>query len=258
MKTGGQYLQLDAIEVTTPRTNNSHPAIAYTTSQWTTSGNRAAGDVQDDVKYATANGAALDYTFTGTGIDLIGPAEGTTSVSIYIDNVLVSSVNCTDAGYIQQVALASVTNLPPGQHVLKVVKTGGQYLQIDALQVRAPRINNEGGGLVYSSYQWSTSGNRNAGDFQNDVTYTTATGAYVQFTFTGTGADVIGPVQDVTTADIFIDGALVATIDRNDPEYTAQVALASVRGLAPGTHVLKVVKTGGTYLQIDAVQVRLG
>ncbi len=257
VKTGGQYLQLDALEVRTPRANNSDSAIAYSSGQWTAVGNRGAGDFQDDVTYATANGASFEYAFSGTGVDVIAPVHNTTSADVYIDGTLVASVNRTDPAYVPQVTLASITNLSPGQHVLKVVKTGGQYLQLDALLVRAPRVNNTASGLVFSSNQWTTVGNRNSGDFQNDVTYATANGAWLEYTFTGTGVDVIGPAQDVTQATVLIDGVQVATINRSDTGYSAQVALASVRNLTPGTHVVRVVKTGGTYFQVDAMQIFL-
>jgi hypothetical protein len=119
------------------RVNNSASGITYTAAnQWTAAGNRGAGDYMDDVKYASVNGASFQYTFTGTGVDFIGPASGLTQADVYIDGVKVQTINRTDPTYVAQTVLARVNGLSSGQHTLRVVKTGGPYLQLDAIDVR--------------------------------------------------------------------------------------------------------------------------
>lgn len=119
-----------------PRINNTSGGFTYSLAgQWGTSSNRGAGDYSDDVAYATANGASFEYAFTGTGIDYIGPASGLTMAEVYLDGAKVQTINRTDAGYAPQVVLAHLTGLSNGSHTLKVVKTGGAYLQVDAVAV---------------------------------------------------------------------------------------------------------------------------
>ena len=57
-------------------------------------------------------------------------------------------------------------------------------------------------------------------------------------------------------ANVILDGVQVGTTKASySGSYTAQQYLYQVSGLTPGTHTLKVVKTGGTSVQIDAFQI---
>ncbi|WP_341978105.1 alpha-L-fucosidase [Microbacterium sp. LTA6] len=118
------------------------------------------------------------------------------------------------------------------------------------------KINNDDPGIVYSEGQWGYSGNRNADDHCRDVSYTQTDGAFFDYAFDGTGIDVFGPTGETIKADVYIDGELVDSIDRTDGGYTSQVLLSSVTGLLAGEHTLRVVRTGGSYLQIDALSIR--
>src|ERR1700733_2563180 len=52
--------------------NDTDSGIAYTGS-WTYASGRNAGDYDNDVHWTATNGNSFSYTFTGTGIDVIGP-----------------------------------------------------------------------------------------------------------------------------------------------------------------------------------------
>jgi hypothetical protein len=79
----------------------------------------------------------------------------------------------------------------------------------------------------------------------------------VSITFTGTGIDVIGPMSSADgTANVTLDGAQVSTITAvYSGTYTPQQHYWGIRNQTPGTHTLTLKKTGGSYLQLDAVTI---
>lgn len=117
--------------------NDHDPAVAYTGAWGYASGRGSAGDYCGDVTYTQTNGASLQYTFTGTGVDVLGPVQDPVKGDVYIDGQKVATIDApASATYKPQQVLASVKDLPNGSHTLKVVRTGGgQYFQIDALRV---------------------------------------------------------------------------------------------------------------------------
>ena len=104
---------------------------------------------------------------------------------------------------------------------------------------------------------WTHGANRNAGDYDNDVHWTATNGDSATITFTGTGIDYIGPMETADgTANVILDGVQVGTAQASySGSYAPQQFLYQVRGLAGGSHTLKLAKTGGSYLQIDAFQI---
>ncbi|QJD86960.1 Ig-like domain-containing protein [Cohnella herbarum] len=116
--------------------NDTDPSIAYN-GGWGYSSNRGAGDYQNDVHYTSANGDSVEYTFVGTGIEVVAPASndaGYGKFDVLIDGV---SQGIADAGgrssnYLSQQILYSNKNLTMGQHTIRLVKTSGSYLQVDA------------------------------------------------------------------------------------------------------------------------------
>jgi hypothetical protein len=137
-KVDGSYLQLDALRVVpNPVTvNDTDPTLSYSGS-WTHATGRGAGDYGDDVHYAAANGASVTLSFTGTGVDYIGPmsaADGTADV--FLDGTRVGGTTAIYSGtYTPQQFLYQVRGLTPGAHTLQLVKTGGSNLQVDAFQI---------------------------------------------------------------------------------------------------------------------------
>jgi len=83
------------------------------------------------------------------------------------------------------------------------------------------------------------------------------------FTFTGTGVKWIG-FSDAWSgiAQVFVDGALVATVDTYAANQSAQAAEYSLDGLSSGQHVLTIAVTGthsaqsgGAWVWVDAFDV---
>ncbi|MET7425512.1 alpha-L-fucosidase [Dactylosporangium sp. NPDC005555] len=103
---------------------------------------------------------------------------------------------------------------------------------------------------------WSTSTGRGLGDFNDDVSYTTTDGASFSYTFTGTGIDYLAERNsDQGLVDVYLDGALQATVDTSSGPRLTQQVIWSARGLPPGTHTLRGVKRSGTYMLVDRFDV---
>ncbi|SHN29872.1 right-handed parallel beta-helix repeat-containing protein [Actinacidiphila paucisporea] len=108
---------------------------------------------------------------------------------------------------------------------------------------------------VYTG-SWGYSGGRHLGDLNADVHYTSTDGDAVSYTFDGTGIQMLSESNgDEGSADVFIDGTKVSTVSGNGPVRLAQQAMVSVTGLSKGSHTLRVVKTGGSYLLVDGFTV---
>jgi hypothetical protein len=238
--------------------NDNSSAITYVGS-WSYSTNRGAGDYDNDVHYTAANGNSVSYTFTGTGVDVLGPksnASGQFNVSV--DGALIGSFSEFANTYTPQSVIYSARHLAPGTHTVQLVKESSSYFQVDAFRVvpNSVELNDTSTSIVYSG-AWTYANNRGAGDFDNDVHYTPNNGDSVSVTFTGTGIDVIGPMSSADgTANVQLDGAQISTITAvYSGTYAPQQHYWGIRNQTPGTHTLTLTKTGGSYLQLDAVTI---
>ncbi len=93
------------------------------------------GDRLDDVHATTVNGAAVSYTFTGTGVDWItatGPDQGL--ADIYVDGKLVRRIDTRSAVRATQQTVAGIAGLTNRQHTVKVVKVSGEVMRTDVLR----------------------------------------------------------------------------------------------------------------------------
>jgi NPCBM-associated, NEW3 domain of alpha-galactosidase/Carbohydrate esterase 2 N-terminal len=145
----------------------------------------------------------------------------------------------------QDMATADV-ELPVQQSLLTLQGTPGHL---------AP-VNQNDKGASYSGSGWQLYTDRNLGDLDNDVEATTTNGDSVTYTFSGTGLEVLGETyNNEGSFDVYVDGK--QDTSQNFTENTsgntrlAQQVVYSVQGLPRGTHTVKIVKTGGTYLTID-------
>ena len=116
-------------------------------------------------------------------------------------------------------------------------------------------VNDTASGITYSG-SWSYSNGRGAGDYSNDVHYTSTNNDYCQYIFTGTGVSVIMPKDSSQgNVDIYIDNVLKQTVNTSASSYQAQQTIYSISGLSSGSHTVKIVKKDGTYMQLDAFNV---
>jgi alpha-L-fucosidase len=125
---------------------------------------------------------------------------------------------------------------------------------VPAAQLHPARVVNDSGtGITYSA-GWSVSSSRGLGDYQNDVHFATANGSSVSYPFTGTGVDLISErFSDQGLVDVFLDGALVSTVDTTSPVRLSQQPVFSRRGLAAGSHTLRAAKRSGTFMLVDRI-----
>jgi hypothetical protein len=161
----------------------------------------------------------------------------------------------SSAGYLyyiprpgQDMATADV-ELPVQQSLLTIQGTPGHM---------AP-VNQNANGTTYAGTGWTYYGNRGLGDLDNDIEATTDNGDSVSYTFDGTGLEVLAETySDEGGFDAYVDGAQDTrrswTENASGSTRLAQQVVYAVQGLTPGTHTVKIVKTGGTYLTIDGFE----
>ncbi|NQX67246.1 S-layer homology domain-containing protein [Paenibacillus alba] len=120
------------------------------------------------------------------------------------------------------------------------------------MEINTKRVDDRDPSITYSG-AWSDF--NDAGDFKSTEKYSNTVGAYVQYTFTGTGISLIGPKNNnMGTCDIYIDGTLVQSdIELYEANKNFQQALYTHTGLSNGTHTIKVVVKSG-FVVIDAFE----
>ncbi|WP_082722528.1 X2-like carbohydrate binding domain-containing protein [Paenibacillus jilunlii] len=93
------------------------------------------GDYQNDVHFTETDGDYFEYTFSGTGIALLGPkGPDMGNMEIYLDGAPVQTVSAySDNRQILQ-NLFSLEKLTDGAHVLKAVKKSGTLMFADQLK----------------------------------------------------------------------------------------------------------------------------
>jgi hypothetical protein len=93
------------------------------------------GDYLDDVHATTADGAAVSYAFTGTGVSWItatAPDQGL--VDVYIDGKLKKSVDTHGTVRATQQTVFTVSGLKNGPHTFKAVKASGDVMRTDVIR----------------------------------------------------------------------------------------------------------------------------
>ncbi|RXZ50622.1 hypothetical protein ESP57_02085 [Agromyces fucosus] len=246
--------------------NNTASSITYTGS-WAHSANRNAGDYQNDVQYTTTNGDAATVTFTGTGARVFMPTHSSYGAfTVTVDGVAKPGTFTAYAasGYNPKQKTVDIDGLAYGPHTLTITKTGGSYFQVDSIQYddcgtsACTRMNNDNASIAYSG-SWTTASNRNAGDWNDDVRYTMTNNDTATITFSGAAAYVYMPTNpSYGTFTVKVDGVSQpgTFTASNSGGYRARVLTYSATGLSAGPHTLELKKTGGSYFQIDHVDIR--
>jgi alpha-galactosidase len=239
--------------------NDTDSVFSYTGSSWSYSANRGTGDWANDVHYTTNNGDYATLSFTGIGATYITETNSDQgNVTAYVDGSQTATVSCTTSSRASQQGVYCVSGLSNGAHTLKLVKSSGTYMIVDAYNVInfLNGANDTSSMVSYLGSSWSYSANRGDGDFSNDVHYTTHVGDYATFTWTGTGVTYVtetaGNEGNVT---VYVDGVqkgTVSCINTYGTNLAPQQAVYSIFGLSSGTHTLKLVMASGAYMIVDA------
>ncbi|KRF43828.1 discoidin domain-containing protein [Paenibacillus sp. Soil787] len=130
---------------------------------------------------------------------------------------------------------------------------GTQYMTLDAFNVHngstSTMVNNTDTGITYSG-SWSLSNGRNSygvTDYNNDIQYTSAKSAFAQYTFTGTGIDVLAETDPAhsNAVQVYIDGVLDQTVSETTSTRLGQQTIYSKTGLSAGSHTIKIIYPAG-------------
>lgn len=144
----------------------------------------------------------------------------------------------------QNMASADV-ELPQSQELVDLSGTPGHL---------APQLYNASG-VTYAG-SWSASTDRAYGDLGNAVEYTSTNGDSATFSFTGTGIQVLSEKNsDEGTIDVYVDGVKTETVDASAATRVAQQPIVDISGLSQGAHTVRLVKTGGQFMLVNAFTV---
>lgn len=127
----------------------------------------------------------------------------------------------------------------------------------------AVQVNDNATAQITYSGTWTYDTTGAPGYVNNDQHYTNQNGAYAQLAFSGSSIKWIGPKNvDCGISQVYIDGALAASVDMYAGSWQKQQVLYSNASLTNGTHTIKVVATNtknasgsGYYSSVDAFEV---
>ena len=239
--------------------NNTSTDITYSGS-WYYSNNRPTSEFRRDMHETTVNGDYLEYQFNGTNVEVIA----TGSMDVYLDGVYRG--NFVNSSY--RNPACSLSGIPRGNHILKVVKANGTYLTVDAFkatelidsaqtdigyQALTLRNNTDTtpNGIGYIQYDgnWSWQ-QRDRNEYNWDAHWAQANGSTFWIHFNGSGVQFIGTYDGII--DFYLDDVFVKQVNMRSIGGMARVIGIDIKGLPSGNHVLKGVKAGDTYCLVDA------
>ncbi|MEU1616484.1 carbohydrate-binding protein [Streptomyces sp. NPDC005722] len=121
-------------------------------------------------------------------------------------------------------------------------------------QTPNPMVNNTQ--LTYDS-NWHPTSGRGYGDYNDDTHHSTTVNAVAQYTFTGTGVAYISERNgDMGPVDVYLDGALQATVDlRVSGARQVQQTVWQRSGLTRGTHTIRIVNRSTSVGMVDALRI---
>ena len=268
---------------------SSDPSVSYS-GNWVSAQQPGAGS-GDTAMLSTASGSQVRYAFSGTSVRWIGYRDthaGTADV--YLDGMHVTTVDTYSTVPKANVVLYSASGLSPGQHLLAIQVTGkrnpislGTAVWVGSFETDAsaaaassppaPVASASGGGYnrfeqdnpaVSYGGSWSTQSSSLLADYSGgSAAVSSSGGASATLSFTGTAVRWIG-YQDTFSgiADVYLDGAKVATVDTYSLLPVSQAVLYSNTGLSAGNHTLQIRPEGrhallalGSNVWVDAFDV---
>jgi hypothetical protein len=261
----------------TTRIEENDPSITYTGTWYTNGESPNSGG---KAVLTNQKGARAAITFNGTGITWIGVADQYSGLAqVYLDGTL-STIDTYAPSTKYQQALFAAHGLAPGPHTLSVEvlhvrdgDTSGSWVWIDAFDIE----NGSGvpGGVTASSgrieqndpsasYTGTWFLNTNPMQSGGTAALATDTGSRATITFTGTGIRWIA-YRDAWSgiANVYVDGAMKATVDTYVPVDQPQSTGFDIGGLNSGKHTLTIEVTGthnpqsgGSWIWVDAFDIR--
>ena len=117
--------------------NDDDPAIRYI-GNWQASVKRGCHYYQDDVHCSKTSGDAAEFTFTGTGVELLSEKfKDQGRIEVFIDGQPRGGANLKAENFprLAQIRVFSAQGLPSGQHTIRIVNTSSDWVSIDAFSV---------------------------------------------------------------------------------------------------------------------------
>lgn len=242
--------------------------IAYSGS-WSTSVPSGTGYSGNNGHFTTTAGSDVQYTFNGTNVvwsGVKGPDHGTADV--YIDGALDNSVDLYAANRFVNTEIFSKVGLANGPHTIRIVARSdknsastGHYVEVDRFNVTTgtPTVTDDAAsGFTYSG-TWATSVPTGTGYWSDTGHFSTTSGSYAQYTFTGSSIEWYGALgPDHGKADVYLDGVLDQTVDLYRASRHVDNQLYAKRGLSNASHTIKIVArsdknaaSSGYYVEVD-------
>ncbi len=254
------------LQETDPDASFSAGWVHLDDGKWSGGGVRTGSDPAfGGARSTEAAGETFTLKFRGTSISWIGyrgPSAGIARVQVDAGEVREVDLYAPREK-IQQVVFTA-SGLADATHTLRIEATGlknaasaGALVVVDAFDVTTPgRRFEEGHPAITYTGNWNDD-NVNRVWSEGMAATTSEVGARADFSFTGTSVSVIGcEKSSIGTAKIYIDGALVATVNMSRPVgiegYQRTVFRAD--GLSNGPHVLTVEAFRGL-TELDAFDV---
>ena len=247
--------------------DDRNSGIVYS-SEWSTWDE--SKHIEGGIHYTTTVGSTIEYTFEGTGIEVITANNTTgTKYEVEIDDESwgqFDTYSANPTGEAQQTTF-SEKDLDPGQHTIRLTileDSGRSKVEFDAFKVYQKAaveeniVDDTEGEIQYSSgwNTWSDSKHIGGG-----IHYTDYAGETITYTFSGTGIDVITEkIPNGAEYEVKIDGEAVGEGDT----YTsvgsgeAQQTTFSKTDLSSGNHTIEITvveNEGRTKMEFDAFKV---
>ena len=118
--------------------NDNDESISYVGEGWRYADNRTSEqDYMTNAHITYNDGDYVEYSFVGTGIGFMTEMYSDMGkIEVYVDGELVGEADCyTDSGRKSQQVIFKELNLEYGEHTIRVVKNGGQYMIVDGFAV---------------------------------------------------------------------------------------------------------------------------
>ncbi|GGD66213.1 glycoside hydrolase domain-containing protein [Paenibacillus nasutitermitis] len=191
------------------------------------------------------------------------------------DYELLDIVKRTDPALAKRIADSAVSPADPRKYTLDpaYIKTlhdylvraasGGQAGEVpqpvspyDGQEMPMSYMTDNTSGDIRFSGNWSTRNRQFA--YLGGVSSTSVAGDYAEYTFSGSGVDVVIEKNDgAGRFSVSVDGSEPVILDAYEKVQHDYFTIYSKRGLAPGKHTIKVENLGNTDLSIDAFRVHM-
>jgi len=271
---------------TVTRYEQNAPSVQLTGNWYPNNGSFNSGG---SAVMAMDAGSQAKFTFTGTGVNWIGYRDQWSGIAqVYLDGALKGTVDTYSANELAQTVVYSVSGLSNATHTLTINVTGtmdansaGEWVWVDAFDVTVPssttptgpsptapptsstpyRIEQNNSAVVYSGGTWFA--NTTAPCSGGSCALAMDTNARATVTFTGTGIKWIAYRDQWSgKAQVYVDGALKATVDTYANPAQGQATLYTASGLTEGIHTLAIVvlgshdrASGGSWVWVDAFDI---